>query len=680
MKWEYSSADGYLIHELCKATSLSPLLVKILMNRGMTETEQILSFLSERPISHDPFLLKDMDKAVERINRALETNERIAIFGDYDADGITATALLYSFLRSLGADVIYGLPERDDTGYGMNGDTVERFSAEGVGLVVTVDTGITAFEETELFRQKGIDVIITDHHMPRETLPSAVAVVDPHRADCTYPFKPLAGVGVAYKLVCALAEGRKDRFILDVYADMIALGSIADLVPVTGENRYFIKEGLKKINACPNEGIKALAESAGYRGKKVTVTGVAYGLAPRINAAGRVASPLRALELLLSADSGKAQEMARLLNEDNEHRRELETKIFCHAVEEVEKDPSLLAGDVLVISGENWHHGVIGIVAAKIVEKYGKPTILLTNDGTIAQGSGRSTGGFNILEAISSCADLLNKFGGHGFAAGVQMDAEKVDLFRTRINDYAAGAAASGSVKEPTLLIDSGVEIGDIGLPLVKEIALLEPYGTGNSQPTLAVTHATLLSVESVGKGKHLKILAADGTGRTTFMMFGRQPADFPFMPGDHVDIAFTVSVNLWMGKESPSLSVVDIRPSSVYLKADDSLSYYGLEKELDRDMLPVRRDFINLYGYLETCKVQCFDLYTLSAFIRQKAGSMTALKLRLILDVFAEVGILRVTVNGTAVRVKINRLKEKARLEEAATAKRYHLFDEADR
>ncbi len=676
MKWEYSSVDGRLIEILCETTSLSPLLLTVLVNRGLTDSQAILSFLQESTDTYDPFLLKDMDKATERIDQAIGRGERIAVFGDYDADGITATALLYTFLVNLGADVIYALPQREDTGYGMNADTVEHFAAEGVTLVITVDTGITAFEETELFREKGIDVVITDHHMPRETLPKAVAVVDPHRPDCPYPFKPLAGVGVAYKLVCALGRNQKNRELLAVFADMIALGSIADLVPVVGENRVLIREGLRKINENPNEGMKALTEVAGYMGKKITVTGVSYGLAPRVNAAGRVASPLRALDLLLSTDSKQAREFARLLDEDNEYRRQLETGIFHRAVEEIEDDPSLLEGAVLVLSGENWHQGVIGIVAAKIVEKYGKPTILLTNDGTVAQGSGRSVGGFKILEAISSCKDMLNKFGGHSFAAGVQMDAEKVDLFRERINAVAREMQESDGAEEPCLRIDSRVNVGDIGMPLVKELARLEPYGTGNSQPVLAVTDGTLLAVELAGKGKHLRLRIGDTTGQTTFMMFGRQPADFPFMPGDRVDIAFTLSSNVWMGRETPSLSVVDIRPAACYEENDGSLSYYGNGSEVPNEELPTRADFVSVYSCLESCGITCFDLYSLSAFIGRRTGSMTALKLRLVMDVFAELGILTLTFTNTSAKVKMNRMAQKVRLEEAETAKRYHLFE----
>ena len=675
MKWEYSSADGYLIHELCQKTKLSELLVKILINRGMNDAESIRSFMGSSSLLYDPFLMKDMEKAENRIGLALERGEKIAIFGDYDADGITATVLLYSFLSAYGADVIYALPERENSGYGMNADTVRDFAAAGVRLVVTVDTGITAFEEADAFKEKGIDLIITDHHQSREKLPNAYAVVDPHREDCRYPFKPLAGVGVAFKLVCAIAGRENEYRLLASYADLIALGSIADLVSVTGENRFLIKEGLKKINHNPNEGIRALIEFSGYTGKKITVTGVAYGLAPRINAAGRVATPLRALDLLLSTESVRARQFAQLLCEDNEQRRSLEADIFQSAVSEIEDDPSYADDPVLVVCGENWHQGVIGIVAAKIVEKYKKSTILLTDDGTVAQGSGRSYCGFNILEAINSCAPILNKFGGHEFAAGVQMDADTVDVFRERINAYARRLVSEQKITEQVLHIDSGVELKDVGLAMAKEITLLEPYGSGNSQPVFAVNNVTVLAVESVGKGKHLKLLVSDSHGKASFMLFGRQKDEFPFYAGDHVDIAFSLSVNVWMGRETPSLSVVDIRPSSIYLKADDSLSLYGSDVPPEPSALPVRKDFVDVYRCLDSGSITCFDLYTLSSALTAQNETMTALKLRLILDVFAELGVISRSVTGTTVQVQIHHLAEKVKLEDAPTSVRYGLF-----
>lgn len=674
MKWEYSSADGYLVDELSKETGLSKLITRILINRGITTKSAVEDFFSNSPVLYDPFLMKDMDKAVERIQRALDEDERIAVFGDYDADGITATALVYTFLKSLGADIIYTLPERDDSGYGLNADTVTLYKEKNIDLVITVDTGITAFEETDMFNENGIDVVITDHHMPREYIPKAYAVVDPHREDCSYPYKNLAGVGVAYKLICALADNRKTKELLAVYSDMIALGSVADLVPVTDENRYLIKEGLNKINNNPNEGIKALIETTGYSGKEITVSGISFGLAPRVNAAGRVSSPLRALDLLLSTDAISALNFADILCRDNEHRRELEAEIFKNAVYEIENDSNISDRDILVVSGENWHQGVIGIVAAKIVEKYGKPVILLTNDGTVAQGSGRSVNGFNILEAISSCADILHKFGGHEFAAGVQLDAEAVDDFRERINEYTA--VASNSVTEAVLKIDSGVVLRDVNLLLAHSISLLEPFGVGNEQPVLAMTNVIISSILSVGKGKHLKVNVTDGNGFISVMFFSTTLDKFPYSEGDRIDIAFTLSTNVWNGRETVSVSAMDSRPSSSYLKADSSLSLYGNES-IPKDMLPCMQDFRDVYSYIEYKRIKCFDLYILSDAINIKTNRMTALKLRIIIDVFTEMGIMSSYFKGTKVEIKVNPLKTKVRLEEAPTSVKYSLFDQ---
>lgn len=673
MKWEYSSVDGYLIDELSKETGLSKLITRILINRGIASKNSVEEFFSNSSVLYDPFLMKDMDKAVERIMRALDENEKLAVFGDYDADGITATALVYTFLQSLGADIIYTLPERDDSGYGLNADTVALYKEKGINLVITVDTGITAFEETDMFNEIGIDVVITDHHMPRENIPNAYAVVDPHREDCKYPYKNLAGVGVAFKLICALADNRKSKELLAVYSDMIALGSVADLVPVTDENRYLIREGLKKINNNPNDGIKALIETTGYSGKEITVSGISFGLAPRINAAGRVSSPLRALDLLLSTDTVTALNFADILCRDNEQRRELEAEIFKNAVYEIENDCNVSDRDILVVSGENWHQGVIGIVAAKIVEKYGKPVILLTNDGTVAQGSGRSVNGFNILEAISSCADILHKFGGHEYAAGVQLDAEAVDEFRERINEYTVNS--NSNVTEAVLKIDSGVVLKDINLLLAHSISLLEPFGVGNEQPVFALNNVIISSVVPVGKGKHLKINVTDGNGYMPVMFFSTTLDKFPYSEGDRIDIAFTLSTNVWNGRENVSVSAIDSRPSSSYLKADNSLSLYGTH-DIPKDKLPCMQDFRDVYSYIEYKRISCFDLYILSDVINRKTGRMTALKMKIIIDVFTELGIMSSYFKGTKAEIKINSLKTKVKLEEAPTSIKYRLFN----
>ncbi len=672
MKWEYSSADGYETDALARRTGISRIAARILLNRGVSDEKAVREFFSDIPVLADPFLMKDMDKAVKRIDEALDGNEKIAVFGDYDADGITATAIVYTFLRSMGADVIYALPERDDSGYGMNAKTVERFREDHVSLVITVDTGITAFEEAKAFASAGIDLIVTDHHKPRCTLPQAYAVVDPHREDCQYPYKYLAGVGVAFKLLCAVAENRKSTELLDVYCDMMALGSIADLVPVTGENRHIIREGLRKMNTSPNEGIRALINAAGYSGRRISASGVAFGLAPRINAAGRVASPLRALELLMCSDSVMAAQYADMLCRDNDYRRELESNIFFSAVSVIESDRDIRDKKILVVSGDKWHQGVIGIVAARLAERYSKPVILFTNDGTVAQGSGRSREGFNILRAIESCEDMLIKFGGHEFAAGVQLKAELIDDFRDRINAYAD--TEESVIVEKTLFIDSGISLSEINLRLAREISRFEPYGGGNPQPVFAAANVEILYMYPTGNGKHVRMVVTDGNAQASLVVFGKTKDDIPFSEGDMVDVAFTIVVNEWRGKETASLSAVDFRPSACYIQNDASMNNYGRES-IAREMLPKREDFADVYSFLEKNGIKCFDIYALSSRINARTGRMTALKLRLITDIFSELGIADVNITDTAVKIKIISLKNKVRLETAPTAVKYSIF-----
>ena len=612
-----------------------------------------------------------MREAAERIWRAVEKKEKIGVFGDYDADGVTATFLVFTFLQSLGAPVVYLLPEREENGYGLCASAVQFFQQEGVTLVITVDTGITAFAEAEQLAALGIDLIVTDHHQPRDTLPAAVAVVDPHREDDGYPFRELAGVGVAFKLLCAVAEGRAEE-LLAMYADVLALGTIADMCSVFDENRVFIRAGLRKMQQNPNEGLRALLEKSGLAKKKIGVSQVAFGLAPRINAAGRVSSPVKALRLLLETQHDRALSAAQVLCEENLYRRELEMQIAEQIEREAEAHPACLEDSILVLAGEGWHPGVLGIAAARVARRYRKPVVLLCIEGETARGSARSDGSLDILQAIAQCSDQLTTFGGHSQAAGLQLPTDQIEAFRRKINQYAQTQTPAPAVLE----LDGCLSAGEATLALAKELQRLEPFGTGNPQPLLACVQMTLRAATPVGGGKHLRLTLADATGQVQCMAFGVTPAQFAFAPGDKVDVAYRLETNEWMGCESVALILQEIRAAQPEEDVQGRLRQllHGA-REPAQEELPDRADFVFVYRLLSRADRQTYDLLALSRRLQAGGKDISAVKLGIILEVFREVGLLTVQFEETAVVVTPCRAAGKVSLQEAATAKRFGLM-----
>lgn len=558
-KWCIAQYDKDRAASLAESCGLDPFAALLLVSRGIDTPEQARGFLEDGGEAFfDPMCLPDMEKAVERIRKALDGFERIAVYGDYDADGVTATALLYSYLETQGADVFYYIPERETEGYGLHRASIDEMARRGAKLVVTVDNGVSALEEAEYAASLGLDLVITDHHRAGETLPRAVAVVDAHRPECDCPFRELAGVGVAFYLAAAL-EGDAEP-LLDDYADLVALGTIADVVSLHGENRRLVRCGLARINADSRPGLAALRGAAGFAEKPLTAVNVAFTLAPRINAAGRMGSAQRALRLLLSEDEAEAASLAEEICQTNTLRQETELAILREAERQLDEHPRRRFDRVLVVSGEGWHPGVLGIVAAKLTERYGRPSVVITTDGGQAKGSGRSIEGFSLYDALEASKDTLLHFGGHTLAAGLELESGGIDAFRNKINEYAVRAGAP----LPVLRLDCRLNPVYLTLDMIDAVAGLEPFGAGNPQPLFGLFRMRLEAVQPVGGGKHLRLRFFRGSTQVTAMRFGVSPAEFPYKIGDTVDLAVRAARNEFRGKADVSIQIHAMRLSGM--------------------------------------------------------------------------------------------------------------------
>lgn len=602
-RWIVSTADRDEAAQLAEDSGIHPFLIYLLTMRGIRTVEEVSEFLLGGEWTDDPMAFADMDKAVERIRRALDEQETIAVFGDYDADGVTATVLLYSYLLDQGARVSYLVPEREGGGYGMHKDTVDTLADRGVTLIITVDNGIAAVDEVAYAASKGIDVVVTDHHRPQETLPQAVAVVDPHRADCGSEWKEYAGVGVAFKLVCALEEDAEGP--LAQYADLVAVGTLADVMPLWLENRMLVRAGLRKLNEDPRLGFAKLAEAAGMADKAFTASSAVFILAPRINAAGRMGSADKAVRLLLSEDVGEAAGLAAEIQKMNADRQATETAIMEQVDAQLAAHPAWLTQRVLVISGEDWHSGVIGIIAARITDRYGKPCILFSVKDGRAKGSGRSIKGFSLFDAIQSCESYVETFGGHELAAGVTVAAEGVEAFREAINRYAATRMERMPV--PELHIDCKLRPSQVDVEKLGLLAALEPTGTGNPAPLFGLFNMRLDNIMPVGNGKHLRLSISREDVRLSAMKFQTTPQAFSIPCGTIVDLVVSMERNEYHGMVSPSLIVKDIRPASIDQEAMlEALHTFERirRRELtpgDAVAVPAREQLAAVYRYLRT-------------------------------------------------------------------------------
>ncbi len=558
-KWQVMPFDQDAVLQTAEELNIDPHAVLLAYTRGIEDVYSAAEFFGvEEGEYADPFDFPDMEKAVERIRQAVDNFESIAVFGDYDVDGVTATAVLYMYLESLGAKVSYYIPDRHSEGYGLSKEAVKKLCDCGINLIVTVDNGISAVEEAEYIKSLGMELVVTDHHLPGDVLPDAVAVVDPHRADCYLDFKDYVGAGVAYKLICAM-EGEENE-ITESYLDLVALGTVADVMPLTNENRDFVRRGLYNMAMSSRKGIDAIRKIAATQDKIPTSSELAFAIAPRINAAGRMGSAERGLKLLLSKDSFEAEDFAKEINDENAARQQTEQEISALALKQIEETPDMKYDSVLVVDGEGWNDGVIGIVASRLVEKYGKPSIVITRTGENAKGSGRSIDGFSLYDALNSVGHMLTHFGGHKLAAGLGIDSSRIDEFRKAINDYARDFDMPFMVQR----IDYKLKIHSINETLLAITETMEPCGAGNPQPVFGLYNMTVEGVTPISSGKHIRVDLSKNGNTVKAVMFSCTAAKFPYEKGDVVDLAVSVKRNEYLGRVSVSIIIKNIRFHSV--------------------------------------------------------------------------------------------------------------------
>jgi len=540
-----------LAASLCQEEGLPPFAAMMALGRDIAPEElPVFLGLAEEALCN-PYDLPDMELAAERVERALALGEHITVFGDYDADGVTATALLYHYLSSRTERVDYALPDRQKDGYGLSMAAIDRLAERGTGLLVTVDNGVSALREIAHAKALGIDTVVTDHHQVGGALPECAAIVNPHRSDCDLSFKEYTGVGLAFLLVCAL-EGCEPEELLPAFGELVALGTVADVAPLLGDNRAFARAGLEILNESPSVGTAALLRVARSTRRPLGTSALSFTLGPRINAAGRMGLAEEALELLLCSDEAKAERLAQQLELYNEERQRTEQEITQQALAWLELRPDIQRQRVLVFAGEGWHEGVIGIVASRMVERFGKPCIMITTNGEAAKGSGRSLPGFHLFEAIHASAHLMQKYGGHELAAGFSLPSDCVEQFREEINAYAAQM----DMPFPLLQLDAKLNPGRICPALADELALLEPFGQGNQQPVFALTGLTLVAATPLSENKHQRLTLEQDGARVTVMAFHTAKEDFLFIPGDLMDLAVTVEASEYMGQRGVTLIV----------------------------------------------------------------------------------------------------------------------------
>lgn len=667
-KWIVKSGDKEYATKLSEELGISPYAALIASTRGIKTAEEAKDFfgIGEHK-SIDPMDFPDMYAAVKRVQKALDEFERIAVYGDYDADGVTSTALLYSYLEMQGADVVYYVPNRHTEGYGLSYEAIDKLSMMGVKLIITVDNGISAVEEAKYINELEMDLVITDHHLPSDSLPQAAAVVDPHRADCNLDFKDYAGVGVAYKLICAL-EGEENG-ITDSFVDLVTIGTIADVMPLVNENREFVRRGVEMLADSDRTGIQALMEAAGLSERKINSTSIAFGICPRINAAGRMGSADRAIRLLLSEDYDEAVMLAQEINDENTARQHTEQEILTQADEQIRSNPGWKYQNVLVVAGEGWHDGVVGIVASRLVEKYGKPTLVITVDGEDAKGSGRSIEGFNLYDAICCCGDCLTHFGGHMLAAGIGLKASNIPAFRQKINKYAD----SIEMPYPIQNIDFKLNPACVNTEMLETVSQLEPFGAGNPQPIFGLYNMTVADIQPIGNGKHLRVILERNGISIQTLKFRTLQADFPFVRGDIVDAAVGLEPNEYLGQLRVSVLLRNIKLHDMVeddlfsSMRDFSMLMRGRKDGFDAELLiPQRETTAKVYRYIRSAGRWNYDIETLCHrldFWAEDYGQVAVS-----VEAMLEMGILRRDENEG---LSVPKTSEKVNLQDAPILRR---------
>ena len=637
--WNILQFNTNAVQELC-AAGYSPLTARVLCSRGYTDPHAAAQFLCDDGGLPDPMAMADMDKAAARLRLALQRGETIAVYGDYDVDGITATCLLTEFLRSQGGKVEYYIPGRMEEGYGLNEGAVAELKGKGVSLIVTVDCGITAAKEAQYCLREGVDLIITDHHECKDQLPQAVAVVDPHRKDDRYPHRNLAGVGVAFKLAAAIVGDQ--QVILERFSDLLCLGTVADVMPLVGENRVFVAKGLQALARSPRPGIVALMQECGGS-MEVTASTIGYTLAPRINAAGRMGRVELATELFLTNSPAKAKELAKALCQLNRHRQEVEAEIYREAQQMLrgEKAPS-----AIVLAAETWHQGVVGIVASRLAEEYGCPTYLICLDGEHGKASSRSYGGFNLFACLEELSPLLESYGGHELAAGFTIGRDQIDRFREQACRLAAEFAASGQ-RKASLVVDCEVEPELLTEENVVALEQLEPCGAGCPKPVIYMNDLTVSQLGEVGGGKHLRLRLSRGGTELGAIFFSATAARCGIAQGDKVEVAFTPQINEFRGMRSVQLNVVDLRPDCgpSWRSYERFTAGQELSPQQVQSLLPERSDFAVLWRWLKANEhdgTVAHDRLRLAQALSAASGKpWSAARVQLCLDVLRERGLL---------------------------------------
>ena len=662
-KWVISSPDAAAVSDLMKKSGLSELACTILVSQGCVTYDQAAASIGCEKLS-DPSSIVDMEDAAQAILNAVDEGKRICIYGDYDCDGVMSTVILYSFLDSIGADVMWRIPERSE-GYGLNEEVVHELHDAGVRMVVTVDNGISANAEAALMEELGIDLVITDHHQPGSELPHALAVVDAHRQDNFSTYRMYCGAGIALLLVAAMNEGDLDM-ALEQFGDLAAIATIGDVVALTGENRLLVQIGLEYLENTERPGLIALREVSGLSGKPLTASGIAFGIVPRINAAGRLASPRMAVQLLLEEDPAKAREMADVLNHINADRKECVEKILLAARQEAAGDPMLLHERVLIFSGEGWHHGVIGIAAARMEEIYGKPCFMIGVKDGKGIGSARSFGNFSVFKCLTYCEDLLLRFGGHPAAGGFTIAEENIPAFRARVAEYAAKNHPEMPVQELTAacVLEPRMLVPDE----IRRLSELEPFGAENPEPLFFIENAQIMEIRPVSSGVHTKLTIRVNESVCEAMMFQRSPASTGLRRGDVVHMMVEAGINVWNGTESVSITVRDFRISgmnqSKILAAMSAYEHYRRHEALPQAyyaaLLPSREELVAVYKAIPD------EGITTERLTMQLYGAgINYCKCRIALDIFAELGLVQYTDGEAA----IHRLPAQRRMDLSQSA-----------
>ena len=666
--WNVTQPEMGAVNALV-ASGYSPLTAMVLSARGLSGPREAAAYLDCHAPLPDPFLMTDMDLAAGRVGLAMTRGERIAVFGDYDVDGITATCLLTDFLRRHGADVISYIPGRLEEGYGLNPIALRQLAGQGVNLIITVDCGITAVEEAELCHRLGMDLVITDHHECKEVLPRAVAVVDPHRHDGGYPHKNLSGVGVAFKLAAALCGSQEE--VLAEYADMVCLGTVADVMLLQGENRVFVSRGLQSLQATRRPGIAALMKEAGCTPDALSASTIGFMLAPRINAAGRMGRIELALELFLTDDPDRAAFLAHTLCDLNRQRQAVESDIYNQAVSmlPVGKTP-----EAIVLADESWHQGVVGIVSSRIAEEYACPTFLICLDGEHGKASSRSHGGFNLFSSLTALSPLLESYGGHELAAGFTISRSNIPEFRRQICALAADMYQDDAPRT-TLDVDCAIPAELLTIKGIESLNVLEPCGNGCPKPVLMIKNLTIERISMVGNGRHMRLRLRSGRVALNSIYFSATPETASIQPGDVVDVAFNPQINEFRGERSVQMNVLDIRPSCSAECSPETRGYRALRQkqltpEIAAALLPERTTLALVWRYLAsvgTC-IQESPMCLCRKIVRWSGSPLNLGQLMTCLDIFRDVGLLQTRREHKYITIHLTPGPQKADLNDSQT------------